>query len=114
MRLILQSSQQVLADEVIVANSLWTRTKGLLGRKEFPNHKALWIKQCQSIHTFFMLFSIDLVFVDANLKVAKVVLDVVPGRLTWPVWNATSVFELGAGNPLLPLIKKGEQLHVGT
>lgn len=104
--------EDILIANVEVASSLWSRTKGLLGRAGLPEDQALWIKPCNSVHTYFMRFPIDLVFVDSKLRVRRTFARVEPGRLIWPVWGASSVFECTAGfldrHPLLP----GEHLHV--
>ena len=53
----------VLATRVRVADGFWKRLKGLLGRSELEEGEALWIPKCRSIHTCFMKFPIDVLFV---------------------------------------------------
>ncbi|NJM09656.1 MAG: DUF192 domain-containing protein [Bdellovibrionaceae bacterium] len=112
MRLVTKSGNKTLIPHLEVADTLWTRTKGLLGRESLPAGNALWILRCNSVHTFFMNFAIDLVFVDRQLVVKKTLSRVKPWSLVLPVWRATSVIELSEGflenNP----IRVGEQLHV--
>jgi len=112
MRLVNKSDNKTLISHLEVAQGLWPRMKGLLGRKNLPADQALWIPRCNSIHTFFMKFPIDLVFIDADMVVKKTIAGVRPGRVVWPVWQATGVIELSEGflqnNPL----RIGEQLHV--
>ena len=108
-----QSKQQVLAEEVISADNFWSRARGLLGRTHLPATSTLWISDCNSIHTFFMKFSIDLVFVDRNLKVCAVHRNVKPWRFRGPVWKAKSVFEFSTGSVPEDFIELGDQLHVG-
>lgn len=100
-----------VADKLLVAKSFWARTKGLLGRKNLPNDEALWIHRCNSIHTFFMNFPIDLVFVSKDLVVKDIRKDVQPGKLVWPVWSASSVIEFMAGT-VGEKVRVGDQLHV--
>lgn len=92
-----ENRRDVLASKLETADTLVSRTKGLLGRQELPTGEGLWIKRCNSIHTFFMKFAIDAVFVDRNLKVVAVHRDLKPWRVTWPHLRATSVFELPSG-----------------
>lgn len=87
----------VLASKLGTADTLVTRTKGLLGRSSLPAGEGLWIKRCNSIHTFFMRFAIDAVFVDSDLKVVSMYQDLKPWRITWLHFSASSVFELPAG-----------------
>jgi len=59
---------RVLAQEVERAGSFWQRMKGLLGRRGLPAGQALFLEPCNSIHTFFMGFPIDAVFLDKEEK----------------------------------------------
>lgn len=102
-----------LASEVQCAFSITSRLIGLLGRSSLPKDTALWLKPCDSIHTWFMKFSIDVIFVDQNLVVKKIVRDLKPWKLLWPVRQAHSVFELNAGSLLAESVQEGDQLYVG-
>lgn len=93
---------------------MFSRMKGLLGRTHLAKEHALWLAPGNSIHTFFMKFPIDVVFVDRHLRVKKVYQQVQPGRLIWPVLGASSVFELAAGVANPDKISVGDQLHVGA
>lgn len=89
---------RTIAREVEVADSFFLRSKGLLGRSGLADGSALWITRCNSIHTFFMRFAIDAVFVDADLAVVSVHENLRPWRLTPPCFRARSVLELSAGS----------------
>lgn len=101
-----------LAENVEAANDFIKRSKGLLGRNTFPRGSALWISQCNSIHTWFMKFSIDAVFVDKQLRVRAAYMDIKPWRLIWPIWGAQSVFEFSAGQISSQNIHVGDLLDV--
>lgn len=102
-----------LASDLRIADSLITRTKGLLGRPNLPEGEGLWIKRCNSIHTVFMKFPIDAVFVDDDLKVVSVYHALKPWRITRLHLKASSVFELPAGTvEKFGGIKIGDQLLV--
>lgn len=109
MKLVVQSTNKVLHLEV--ADSFWSRSKGLLGRTQLAADHGLWILQCRSVHTFFMKFAIDLVFVDRQMVVRKTYTHVKPGRLAG-AWGAESVIELAAGFLETNPIHVGEHLHV--
>lgn len=102
----------ILVPRLEVATSFWARSKGLLGRRELPAGNALWIKPCNSVHTFFMKFPIDLIFLDRDLRVLKTIANVPAGRLTLPVWKASSVIELPAGFLAGTNVQTGERLYV--
>lgn len=108
-----KTKNQILIPRLEIAAGFLARGKGLLGRKNLPEDSALWIHRCNSIHTFFMQFAIDCVFVDKNLKIKAIYQDVRPNRLVLPVWGARSVFELPSGSTSRMNITIGDQLHVG-
>lgn len=112
---ILMSSdkKQVLIPELEVAVRIWSRTKGLLGTRELPSDRALWIHRCNSIHTFFMKYSIDCVFLDKDLKIKALVENVNPSRMVMPIWGASSVIEMAAGKIQQLGLRLGDNLYVG-
>ena len=109
-----KTTDQILVPHLEVAHSFWKRGKGLLGRAGLIESEGLWIPRCNSIHTFFMKFAIDCVFVDKNLKVKAIYKDVKPGRLVFPVWGASSVIEMPAGTLETHQVRIGDQLYVGS
>src|SRR5262245_65768707 len=52
----------VLAERAELATSWWARAKGLLGRRELPAGEGLVIRPCNSVHCFFMAFTIDVIY----------------------------------------------------
>jgi uncharacterized protein len=88
---------KVLATNVRVADTLFTRMKGLLGRKVLPKGEALWIKPCFSVHTFFMKFAIDVIFLNKKNQVIAAITNLTPNRLTRLYPQSFSVLELPIG-----------------
>ncbi len=82
---------------MLVADSLLKRMKGLLGKSKMEGGESLWIKPCMSIHTFFMKFPIDALFLDRKNKVIAAIENLQPNRITRLYPKAVSVFELPAG-----------------
>lgn len=111
-RLMFKNRKQVLVEKLEVADSYWSRLKGLLGRRDLAADRGLWITRCNSVHTFFMHFPIDLIFVDDDFVVVKTVGHVRPGRMVWPVRKARSVIELRGGFLDQNRVEVGERLHV--
>jgi uncharacterized membrane protein (UPF0127 family) len=87
----------VLAEEARVAVRALDRMKGLLGRAELPSGQALVIRPCTSIHTLFMRFPIDVLFLDEAGGVLRAIRDLQPWRLTRIYPRASCVAELPAG-----------------
>lgn len=87
-----------LAASVTVAETLAARLRGLLGRDRLPQGEGLLIRPCKGIHTFFMKFSIDAVFLDSNNHILALFRSLGPNRLTPVYRKAVSVLELPAGS----------------
>ena len=86
----------VLAESLELADTGRTRRKGLLARPSLSPGEGLWIIPCESVHTFFMRFAIDLVYLDREKRIRKLRSDVVPWRLS-ACLSADSVLELPSG-----------------
>src|SRR5436305_11000225 len=86
----------VVCEECIVADGMFTRMRGLLGRSSLPWGEGILLRPASSVHTAFMRFPIDVVFVDRDLVVLKVVPEL-------PAWRAAAcrgakaTLELAAG-----------------
>lgn len=91
-----------------VADTFMSRFLGLMGRKSLPSDRALFIKPCNSIHTFFMRFRMTAVFVDKDMRVVRVVPNMAPWRMAFAP-KAYSVFELAGDEG--EDIKEGEVLN---
>jgi uncharacterized membrane protein (UPF0127 family) len=87
-----------LCESVEMADNLVTRFRGLLGRRQLPPTNALWLRPCNSIHTFFMKFSIDVLFLDKENRIIDIARNIPPYRVLSPRWRAASVIEMSAGS----------------
>lgn len=85
-----------LATALAVADTFWTRFRGLLGltSDDFGNGSGLWIVPCNGVHTHGMRFPIDVVYLDRNMNVIHVQADLRPWRLGPVRMQAASVLEL--------------------
>jgi uncharacterized membrane protein (UPF0127 family) len=88
--------QTVLATSMEVANTDAKRRKGLLGREGLSAGGGMWICPCEAVHTFWMRFPIDLVYLDRKNQIRKLVSEVRPWRLSGCL-SAHSVIELPSG-----------------
>lgn len=96
-RIVNETRGTVVAEDVRVADGLWSRFWGLMGRKRLPEDSGLLLKPSSSIHTAFMRFPIDVVFLDRDLRVVKVVSEMKPFRVAVAFRGAYSALELNAG-----------------
>ena len=99
------SERGVVCDRCELADSPVTRLRGLMGRGRLEPGGGLMLRPASAIHTSFMRFPIDAVFLDHELRVLRVREGLRPWRAA-AVRNATSVLELAAGqaarNGLIP------------
>jgi uncharacterized membrane protein (UPF0127 family) len=86
------------------------RMQGLLGRSALPVGEGLWLEPAGSIHTFFMRFPIDVVFLDRDSRVLKIVRDVGPWRAA-ACRGARAALELAAGEAARAQLQPGEVLR---
>ena len=89
-----KTKQTFLAYRVKIADSILTRLVGLLGKRSLDRDSGLWIFPSRGIHTLGMLFDIDVVFLDRDLKVVALRELVHPFSMTGLYFNAESVLEL--------------------
>jgi uncharacterized protein len=104
-----RTRESVLADAAEIADTSATRRKGLLGRGTLRPGEGLWIVPCGAIHTFFMRFPIDVVYLDRKKRVKKIRSGVTPWRLSGCL-TAHSVLELPAGAISRSGTRRGDQL----
>jgi hypothetical protein len=84
--------------------------KGLLGRRDLGPGEGMLIRPAPSIHTFFMRFPIDAIFVSRDGEVMKIAANVKPWRAR-SCRRAYAVLELTAGEAARRGIAVGERLH---
>lgn len=84
-------------DSVSRAGTAWRRFIGLMGHPPLANGHGLFLAPCGSIHTLFMRFDLDLIFISRDFRVVRVVTDVKPWRMAWGGWSAWGVLELRSG-----------------
>jgi uncharacterized protein len=108
-RVLNQTRNTILATAADVAGTSDKRRTGLLKRDKLERGEGLWISPCESVHTFFMKFAIDLVYLDRKKRVRKVRHAVPPWRLS-ACLTAHSVLELPAGTAAETGTQPGDQL----
>jgi uncharacterized protein len=101
---------QVLADAVEVAATRRARRRGLLGRDALDASAALVLMPCCSIHTAFMRFAIDAVFIDRDGCVVRIVNALPPWRAAWA--RAHAVVELAGGRLRPDDLRVGDSVYL--
>ena len=85
-----------LASELETATSFAARSKGLLGRDGLRPEQGMLIDPCSSVHTWFMRFPIDVVFLDSKNRVVGLRRNMKPWRMAWS-WRGAKTVELPVG-----------------
>lgn len=99
----------ILGDGIDVADTSAKRSTGLLKHTGLEPGEGLWIVPCEGIHTFFMKFAIDVVYIDRKKRVRKVVRAIKPWRTSLCI-SAHSVIELPVGAIDASGTQPGDQL----
>ena len=111
MQLISDRTRKCVAHSVEMAETRQARRRGLLGRDGMQQGEALMIIPCLAIHTAFMRFSIDVVFVDGDVRVVRTVSRMAPWRMA-VCFRARSVIELPAGTLESCAVEPGDRLYL--
>ncbi len=101
---------RVIASQIALADNFWLRLSGYMFR-EIPHVPGILFEPCSSIHTSFMSFDLDLIFLSGENKIVKIIRNLKPWRHTWFYFNSKRTLEMPAG--VLPLeLKEGDTLEV--
>jgi len=82
--------------KVLLAMTFWQRLKGLLGTHSLPAEQGLLLPGCSSIHMFGMRYPLDVIYLDREGKILKVVAELQPWQISG-CWQAAAVLEVGSG-----------------
>ena len=104
---------EAIAPRADIADSYWARFRGLMLRRRLSTGEGLDIRPCGSIHMMFMLFPIDAVFYDNDLRVTKVSRRVLPWvGIAFGGKGAKGVIELPTG--AAATTEPGHQLEIAA
>jgi uncharacterized protein len=101
----------MVCERCVVADTALARMRGLLGRRSLPSGEGILLRPASSVHTAFMRFPIDAVFLDPDLRVLKIAADLRPWR-TAARRRAHAVLELPAGESERRGLRPGDRLVV--
>jgi hypothetical protein len=97
---------------VTVADTPLARLRGLIGRIRLRSDEAMWIVPSHGIHTFGLLFPIDVIYLDAQLRVLSLTENLGPLRIAPVKWQCASVLELPARSIYDSGTQVGDQLMI--
>ncbi len=111
-RIAKNENAHLILSQLEETTTIFERARGLLGRKSLNDDQGMWIRPGNNIHTFFMKFSIDCLFINKNMVIEKIQANIAPFKIAGPYWKSTSVIELKAGMAEKLELKIGDQLYV--
>jgi uncharacterized protein len=103
---------ELLARRVRLAYSFSKRLKGLMFTKELSYESALHIKPCRSVHTYFMNYAIDVVYLNREMQIVAIDECLPPKRIGKLYKHAESVVELPSGTVTKTGTKVGHMLQI--
>ena len=109
---ILKKGELIVSKQVMEAKGFVQRARGLIGRRSLSAEEVFWIPRCLSIHTFFMRFSIDVIFVDQNFRILSLFENVSSGKILFGGFKSLHVFEMRGGRISALQLQKGDLLNV--
>lgn len=101
-----------IASNVILADNFFSRLIGLLNKSSLDSNDGLILRPCNAIHTWFMKFPIDIVFIDKNNKIIFLIENMLPGRRSPIIRPAKEVIEFKAGRIKQSGSEIGDQLEI--
>jgi uncharacterized membrane protein (UPF0127 family) len=106
------TQQRTLARDLTAADSFFRSLIGLMGSPGLAAGHGLWIVPCQSVHSFWMRFSIDVVFLDQHYRVVHLVESLKPFRISKHLSRARSVIELPVGTIRATGTQIGDEIRI--
>lgn len=103
-------SQTVLASKIIKADNFFTRLQGMMFRPPLAAGEGIIISPCQQIHTHFMGYALDVIFLDSDYRVCYLISNLKPWKFTKFIKSATHVLELPAD--VGSIIQLGDQIQL--
>lgn len=88
---------QIISQSVIVADHFLSRLKGLMFTRELPPQSSMYFYPCSGIHTFFMNYNIDVLYLDIHNRILAADEDMKPGRIGRIIKGSVAVVELPSG-----------------
>ncbi len=97
-KIIVKNKPITICNNLKRCNTFYSRLRGLMFSNNMDNYDGILITPCNSIHTFFMKYSIDVVFLTKDYKIVKIIRNLKPWRMTFVYFNSFQVLEIMSGS----------------
>ncbi len=91
------NTDEVILDDLLIADGIWSRFRGLQFRQALPDGTGLLLVPCHSIHTLFVRFPIDVISLDRQARILEVRRNVRPWKVFVPQQKPWAILEVSAG-----------------
>jgi uncharacterized membrane protein (UPF0127 family) len=108
-RLVSKTTGKTLVARLTIADKFWSRLVGLQFRRALGSDAGLLLVPCNSVHTCFVRFPVDVIFLDGNGSVLAIRRSLRPWRLAWGPRGSRAALEVVAGSADL---QPGEKLRL--
>ena len=95
-KIIIINNNRIVTKNAELADSFFTRFRGLMFRESIAQDYALFITPCNQIHMLNMKFALDVIYLAESGEVLKIERNVQPGKICKTVKQAKSVIEVNA------------------
>ena len=112
MKIISKKNNIIVVKKLIIADNPISRTIGLLLKKSFEAGEGLLIKPCNSIHSHFMRFSFDAVFLDKENKIVYLIKQMSPWKISPIIRSAYSILEIPSGTAAIHNLEINDVLEI--
>ncbi len=110
MEAVVVKNGKVIGSKIKVVDTFWGRLKGLLGEKQLEEGRGLLLRPCRQVHTWFMNFAIDVVFLDEFGKIVGLQKEMEAGQISPKYKRAWQALELSSGSIEKYSLEKGDYL----
>ena len=105
-----KTKNTTVVEKAIMADTFWHRLIGLMGKSELGDNSGIILTPCNSVHTLFMRFPIDVIFLNNKLEILLIKQNLQPWSISPIVARAKYVLEVNAGRALASLTEVGDTI----
>ena len=109
-----RKNKEIISDPVIKAQSFLDKLFGLTIRRKLNKKEGFLLYNCNSIHTFWMRYSIDVIFLDKDGEVLAIFNGLKPFRVTPFIKNASHALEMMSGSVDKNSLGTGDTIQFGN
>jgi len=109
-KIINETKKEAVISNCLLASTFFSRLKGLLGKSKLEKDEGLCLRPCRSVHTFLMRFPIDIIYVNRENKVLKIIENLGANRISPYLKEAYFIIELNAFGCRKKNIEIGDKL----